>query len=251
MGFSPRLSDVSMRYLVYYSCNYGSHNFTVPLPTCTSYAMGRVHEIAIHDYGYQWSDIAYANDPTWWRQSATFGHAYQWWSQAASAGPAHGWVRSSTPALGAIACWNDRNGEGGHVAVVEEMEANGFCTFSMSEYGGQYFRTRRMRPVVGSTGYGYGAFQGYLINPLSAGDTPITPVGPSGGIPFIPFRRGDWVKIIMAGNGNSYGTGRKAYGIGWRRQVKRVYEGRPFPYEVGYVSGGTTGFYKADALSKI
>ena len=101
------------------------------------------------------------------------------------------------------------------MAIVEDIEASGYCTFSMSEFGGQYFRTRRMKPRVGLQGYGYGAFQGYLINPLTAGENPGTPIDPTGGLPFIPCRRGEWVKIIAAGNANSYGTGRKAYGIGW------------------------------------
>lgn len=246
MAFSPRLSSAGMTSLKYYSCNYGDHRFTYQLPVCTSYAMGRIHEIAIHDYGYSWSDITYQNDPTWWRTSPTFGHAYQWYSQAQTAGPAHGWTLSSTPQIGAIACWDNRTDEGGHVAVVENVESNGYCTFSMSEYGGQYFRTRRMRPRVGSTGYGYGAFLGYLINPLTAGDTPGPEIKPQ---PII-YRRGDWVKIVSFGNANSYGTGRKAYGIGWKRQILKVWTGRPYPYQVG-LGRSTTGFYKAEALSKI
>lgn len=249
--YHPRLSDVGMRSSIYWAYTYGTHPFNVRMPNCCTYALGRIHENWV-DQGGTWSDITHANDPSFWNQGPTYHNAYTWWTEAAAAGPAHGWTRSSTPALGAVACWNDRNGEGGHVAIVEEMEANGYCTFSMSEYGGQYFRTRRMRPTVGLQQYGYGAFQGYLINPLTAGENPGTPVGPSGGIPFIPFRRGEWIKIIQAGNANSYGTGRRAYGIGWKRQIIQIYEGRPFPYRVGdYGTGATTGFYKASALKKI
>ena len=60
---------------------------------------------------------------------------------------------------------------------------------------------------------------------------------------------GDSVKIIGTGNGSSYGTSNKAYGIGWTRQILRIWDGRPFPYQVGNGSG-TTGFYKAEALQK-
>lgn len=245
--YNPRLSDVGMRGSIYWAYTYGTNPFNFPLPNCTCYCLGRCHELYVSQGG-QWSDITHPNDPSWWNPGPTYRNAMYWWADAAAAGPAHGWIRSSTPALGAIACWNDRNGEGGHVAIVEEMESNGYCTFSMSENGGQYFRTRRMRPTVGLQGYGYGAFQGYLINPLTAGENPGTPVdGPD----FIPFRRGEWIKIIQCGNASSYGRGRKAYGIGWKRQVKRIYDGRPYPIEVGFLSGGTTGFYKADALKHI
>jgi len=61
---------------------------------------------------------------------------------------------------------------------------------------------------------------------------------------------GDRVKIIGTGNGSSFGDSNTAYGIGWERQILRVWEGRPFPYQVGN-NTGTTGFYKADALEKI
>ena len=61
---------------------------------------------------------------------------------------------------------------------------------------------------------------------------------------------GDKVKIVGTGNGSSYGTSNTAYGIGWTRQILRIWDGRPYPYQVGN-STGTTGFYKADALQKI
>lgn len=61
---------------------------------------------------------------------------------------------------------------------------------------------------------------------------------------------GDRVKIIGKGNGSSYGNSNTAYGIGWTRQILKIYTGRPYPYQVGN-SAGTTGFYKADALEKI
>ena len=60
---------------------------------------------------------------------------------------------------------------------------------------------------------------------------------------------GDKVKIIGTGNGSSRGTSNTAYGIGWTRQVLRIWDGRAYPYQVGNTSG-TTGFYKADALQK-
>lgn len=60
---------------------------------------------------------------------------------------------------------------------------------------------------------------------------------------------GDTVVIVGTGNGSSYGDSNTAYGIGWTRQILRIWDGRPFPYQVGNNSG-TTGFYKANALQK-
>ena len=60
---------------------------------------------------------------------------------------------------------------------------------------------------------------------------------------------GDSVKIIGTGNGSSYGTSNTAYGIGWTRQVLKIWDGRPYPYQIGN-NTATTGFYKADALER-
>ena len=70
-----------------------------------------------------------------------------------------------------------------------------------------------------------------------------TPAAPS-------LQVGDTVKIIGTGNGSTYGTSNTAYGIGWTRKILKIWEGRPYPYQIGNNSG-TTGFYKADALQKI
>ena len=61
---------------------------------------------------------------------------------------------------------------------------------------------------------------------------------------------GDKVKIVGIGNGSSYGDSNTAYGIGWTRQILRIWDGRPYPYQIGNGSG-TTGFYKANALQKL
>ena len=61
---------------------------------------------------------------------------------------------------------------------------------------------------------------------------------------------GDKVKIVGTGNGSSYGDSNTAYGIGWTRQILRIWDGRPYPYQIGNGSG-TTGFYKANALQKL
>ena len=61
---------------------------------------------------------------------------------------------------------------------------------------------------------------------------------------------GDKVEIIGTGNGSCYGGCNTAYGIGWKRQILKIWSGKPYPYQVGN-NTGTTGFYKASALKKI
>ena len=61
---------------------------------------------------------------------------------------------------------------------------------------------------------------------------------------------GDKVKIIGTGNGASDGSSNTAYGIGWTREILKIYSGRKFPYQVGN-STGTTGFYKESSLEKL
>ena len=61
---------------------------------------------------------------------------------------------------------------------------------------------------------------------------------------------GDTVKIVGYGNGSSYGDSNRAAGIGWTRQILRIWNNRPYPYQVGN-ENGTIGFYKADALQKL
>ena len=61
---------------------------------------------------------------------------------------------------------------------------------------------------------------------------------------------GDTVKIVGTGNGSSYGGSNTAYGIGWTRQILRIWDGRPYPYQVGN-NTGTTGFYPASSLQKL
>ena len=251
--YHPRTTDAGMAASPnVYKYIYGTTYPTIPLPNCTFYAFSRTMELAL-ERGYPWSDVQHYSNPFWWRNESTYPNATSWWTQAGNAGI---WQRSeTTPQLGAIACFYQRNNDGGHVAVVEGINGDGTVNLSFSEYGGRYFvyvenatLVRGQRMKVNGNIYGFGSFQGYLINPLTAGDIPGPPIG---GKKLIPFRRGQWVKIIQCGNANSYGTGGKAYGIGWNRQIKQIYTGRPFPYQVGYVSGGTTGFYKADALRKI
>lgn len=61
---------------------------------------------------------------------------------------------------------------------------------------------------------------------------------------------GDKVKIIGTGNGASDGSSNTAYGIGWTREILKIYSGKKFPYQVGN-STGITGFYQESSLEKL
>lgn len=61
---------------------------------------------------------------------------------------------------------------------------------------------------------------------------------------------GDAVEIIGTGNGSAYGGSNTAYGIGWKRQILKIWNGKPYPYQVGN-NTATTGFYQAEALRRL
>ena len=61
---------------------------------------------------------------------------------------------------------------------------------------------------------------------------------------------GDTVKIVGYGKASADGSGATAGGIGWTRQILKIYNGQPYPYQVGN-SSGTTGFYPASSLQKL
>lgn len=256
MSFTPRLDDYGMASSsTYYKYIYGTTYPAIPLPNCTFYAYSRTMEFTINDYGGNWSNIQHYNNPYWFTGQSTYPNAELWYQTAVNSGL---WQVGSVPKLGAIACWGGTElGLGGHVAIVEEINSDGSVTLSNSNYGGTYFYIKRNQylTVGQKTPYVGEYFLGYIYNPLSSGDTPVPPT-PSGGDMLI-YRRGDWVKILRFGNSNSLGTGRKSYGIGWKRQVLRVYSKRKFPYQIGLIGAGpnrkdvTTGFYQANALRKL
>lgn len=67
--------------------------------------------------------------------------------------------------------------------------------------------------------------------------------------PSTELKVGDKVKIIGTGKASSYGDNPTAGGIGWNREILKIWNGRPYPYQVGN-STGTTGFYKESSLQK-
>ena len=85
-----------------------------------------------------------------------------------------GYQRGQTPKLGAVICWYSTR-SGGHVAIVEEIKANGDIVTSNSAYGGNYFYMKTLSP---SNNYFMGkayTFQGFIYNPTEFSDNPPTP----------------------------------------------------------------------------
>ena len=100
---------------IFYQIGYG-------LPNCTCYAWGRRYELTGKKPNTSTNDAF-----TWWSYNKT-NNIYPY--------------SEDIPKLGAIACWYNNNHpqDGGHVAIVEEIDSNtGDITTSNSAYGGTFF----------------------------------------------------------------------------------------------------------------
>lgn len=151
--FVPRLNAPSATDKYWTSVSKGGLSICIlisgssVLPNCVGYAWGRFYEII----GSK-PKLANLNAEDWYGNTSD------------------GYKRSSTPQLGAIACWrkgkvhNPSDGCG-HVAVVEKIESNGDIITSESDYGGVRFITRTYKK---SNGYNSGSlvFQGFILPPV-------------------------------------------------------------------------------------
>lgn len=135
---------------VFYRSGYG-------LPNCTCYAWGRWYEL------------------TGEKPKVSTNNAEYWW------GYNDGYARGQTPKLGAIICW--RKGEvnqddgPGHVAIVEQINADGSIVTSNSAYGGSLFYMQTLEPGW-YMGDAY-TFQGFIYCPINfdGGDVTVpTPI---------------------------------------------------------------------------
>ena len=164
MKFKARWTDKDLKTSRYYKYVYPYKKFNFPLPNCTTYAYGRSMEIAA-EYGADWTDIEHYNNPWWFTGQSTYGDAETWFQEAKD----HKlWKTGKEPKLGAIACWaGTRHHKGGHVAVVEDIEENGYICLSNSDYNGRLFYVQQCKPVPGEvTGYVDEVFLGYIYNPI-------------------------------------------------------------------------------------
>lgn len=151
---------------------------------------------------------------------------------------AQGYEIGMTPKLGAVACW-DRKGALGHVANVEKVYDDNSWDSSESGYNttpywfNKHYNSKSYRNGYTFLGFIYPKYE--FVEKLE---------------PEVKLKVGDRVQIIGTGNSNTYGTGRTAYGIRYKRYILRIIKGTKYPYQVG-VGSATTGFYKEEALKKL
>lgn len=297
------------------TCIKGSprYQYADALANCVGYASGRFNEI-----------INIARETSGCTYTTLNCNAVNFKERAEAAGLQTG----STPRRGAIMCWG-KEGDAGHVAIVERVNSNNSVYTSESGWGsssifwnstrtnnngrwgcgaGYYFRcfiylpndvqkaidAEEPKPIptpaptpsdkfnIGDKVVINGALYVSSTASSPAGSvsnkvTNITRKAPGTAHPYNttgdlgwmdessisayneptpvptpeprPLSVGDTVEIVGTGNGSSYGTSNTAYGIGWTRQILKIWDGRSYPYQVGN-STGTTGFYRAEALKR-
>ncbi len=148
MRYTPRLtapSRTDRRFIHYLKGGYNTcvmvdRQSGFVMPNCVGYAQGRLLEIR----GENKAD---------WKLPAC--NAEDWYDKA----KANGLQVGNTPKLGAVVVWRAGNTHNsadgaGHVAIVEEIKANGDIVVSQSAYGGQEFY---MSTITKASGYMYAA----------------------------------------------------------------------------------------------
>lgn len=142
-NFIPRTTApaTSNRYYyqdnVFYQSGYG-------LPNCTAYAWGRFWELSGE------------------RPTLCINNAEDWYKYN------DGYARGQTPKLGAVIVWAKGqvgvNDDGaGHVAIVEQINADGSIRTSNSAYNGSLFYMQDIPASYALSGY---TFQGFIYNPV-------------------------------------------------------------------------------------
>jgi surface antigen len=161
--FTPRKTRPANDNLYYIKTTKGGYNKCIQiqsdgrvLPNCTGYAWGRFMECQPNVHNCNLS-----------RMNAELWYPYT----------ADGYERGQTPKLGAVICWHSTR-SGGHVAIVEEIKANGDIVTSNSAYSGSYFYMKTLKAPNYYMGQAY-TFQGFIYNPTSFEPTPPTPPTPT------------------------------------------------------------------------
>lgn len=133
----------------FYQSGYG-------MPNCTAYAWGRFYELS-------------GTRPT-----LSLGNAEDWYNYS------DGYARGRTPKLGAVIVWakgavgNNDDGAG-HVAIVEQINADGSIVTSNSAWNSTLFYMQNIGNDYSLSGY---TFQGFIYNPVNFGSGSFTPPDP-------------------------------------------------------------------------
>lgn len=161
----PRLnSDGMLNNPYWYSLN-PFYQSGYGLPNCTCYAWGRRYEI------------------TGKAPDTSLGNADKWFDYAVS----HGQKTGQTPKTGSIMVWKytgSHANDGGHVAIVEEVDGETVVT-SNSAYGGTYFYTQTLSPPYEWASYTQ--FQGFIY--LDCSIVPPKPSVKKGKLPIWAYCR--------------------------------------------------------------
>ena len=162
------------------------------------------------------------------------GDAWTWFKNSI----AQGYKTGTEPKLGAVAVWSRKNAQG-HVANVEKVYDDNSWDSSESGYNAtkdwwsNHYNAKSYKSGYTFIGFVYPKYE--FVESLE---------------PTPKFKVGDYVKIVAKGNSRASGTGRAAYGIGYKRYILRIIKGAKYPYQVG-VGSATTGFYTESALKKL
>lgn len=151
--YEPRLTAPSTTDKNWIHTSKGGYNSCIHisggsvLPNCVGYAWGRWRELLGEN-----PKLSRGNAEIWWRNTAD------------------GYERGSTPRVGAIICW--RKGKAGvasdgagHIAIVEQVNADGSIVTSNSEYGGNRFYLKTRKPPYHLSDKH--TFQGFIYLPIS------------------------------------------------------------------------------------
>lgn len=147
--FVPRLEAPSNTDKNWIVQSAGGNNPCIPvygnsvLANCTGFVIGRMLELYNSDaYSLPWQENA--------------GQYYPKLVESST------WKRSSKPSLGCIICWS-RAGQAGHVAVVEQINADGSIVTSESAYKSTRFYTQTLYPPAYTWSSAY-VLQGFIYN---------------------------------------------------------------------------------------
>lgn len=144
MSFTPRLDDTGIRGNPYWYADNPFYQSGYGMPNCTAYAWGRF-----------WEEAPSGGPPR-----LSLGNGADWFGYTQD-----GYPRSQTPQVGAVICFGGGSSgfPEGHVAVVEEINADGSIVTSNSGWQSTFFWTELCRPPNYNT-LGYD-FQGFILNP--------------------------------------------------------------------------------------
>lgn len=136
----------------FYQSGYG-------MPNCTAYAWGRFFELSGE------------------RPALSLGDAENWYNYP------DGYARGQIPKLGAVIVWakgeiGDDSDGSGHVAIVEQINADGSIVTSNSAWNSTMFYMQNIGNDYSLSGY---TFQGFIYNPVDFGSGSFTPPDPISG----------------------------------------------------------------------